>query len=598
MMLESGSRVVRWAIGLAAAAVAFGYAWSLSWSCDDAYISYRYAQHLVEGRGLVFNLDPAEAPVEGYTNFLWTLWLAVGMVLGFTGQAIEGWAAFWGALCHALTVWVLVLAVGRICRGALVPIAALAYAVHHHAASLAPAGLETALFVLLATEMGLQTIEAMRREGDGVRERSLVLGVLGVLAALTRPDGAIFCMAAFGCLCLHGFRTNVLVRTAVRFCLPFVVVFVPYLLWRHWYYGYWVPNTFYAKAAADSYWTQGLTYVLENFRIYWGVAAALVVALALPAIELLPKQRSLLGREGGRPSVPPSLVLLAFVLPYLVFVIYVGGDFMMARFVLPVTPLILLAVDRASQAWPRAGLVVGVVLAGSVCLRLHPEYLHTTPFLEGNSMGFADNRWMSRPELTQRPGQHLMEHTGEALADLWDGLGVRIAIGGGHAAIAYYSQVPVAVEIASGLTDAYIAHLPPPERRSVVGHERSWRSYPRYLDEERRLHFSLILDYGDGSVVDSWRPMLIPFERPNGLDPGSVPMHLVTWDGELMRELKRRQPFIAMTDVEAKLDEYLATIDARPRAEIERDFESLQRFYFSHNDDPVRLQQFRAALAD
>src|SRR4051812_9442686 len=42
---------------------------------DDAMISMRYARNLAEGRGLVWN--PGEQPVEGYTNFLWTLWMAV-----------------------------------------------------------------------------------------------------------------------------------------------------------------------------------------------------------------------------------------------------------------------------------------------------------------------------------------------------------------------------------------------------------------------------------------------------------------------------------------------------------------------------------------
>src|SRR5205809_1717348 len=45
-------------------------------TCDDAYISFRYARHLAEGHGLVFNLG--ESPrVEGYSNFLWVLWLSV-----------------------------------------------------------------------------------------------------------------------------------------------------------------------------------------------------------------------------------------------------------------------------------------------------------------------------------------------------------------------------------------------------------------------------------------------------------------------------------------------------------------------------------------
>ncbi|MDP6931537.1 MAG: hypothetical protein QGG40_01415, partial [Myxococcota bacterium] len=46
---------------------------------DDTFISLRYARNLVEGHGLVFN--PGE-PVEGYTNFLWTLLLAFVIRLG------------------------------------------------------------------------------------------------------------------------------------------------------------------------------------------------------------------------------------------------------------------------------------------------------------------------------------------------------------------------------------------------------------------------------------------------------------------------------------------------------------------------------------
>src|SRR5436190_24091094 len=49
------------------------YSASMRWQCDDAFISFRYVWHLVNGHGLVFN--PGER-VEGYTNFLWVLELA------------------------------------------------------------------------------------------------------------------------------------------------------------------------------------------------------------------------------------------------------------------------------------------------------------------------------------------------------------------------------------------------------------------------------------------------------------------------------------------------------------------------------------------
>jgi hypothetical protein len=45
---------------------------------DDAYIAFRYALHLTQGRGLTFN--PGEA-VMGFTSLPWTLWCSVGILL-------------------------------------------------------------------------------------------------------------------------------------------------------------------------------------------------------------------------------------------------------------------------------------------------------------------------------------------------------------------------------------------------------------------------------------------------------------------------------------------------------------------------------------
>ena len=42
---------------------------------DDAMISMRYARNLAAGHGLAWNAG--QPPVEGYTNFLWTLWMAL-----------------------------------------------------------------------------------------------------------------------------------------------------------------------------------------------------------------------------------------------------------------------------------------------------------------------------------------------------------------------------------------------------------------------------------------------------------------------------------------------------------------------------------------
>jgi hypothetical protein len=54
---------------------------------DDAMISLTYARNLAEGNGLVWTAG--ESPVEGYTNFLWTL----GMTLPHCAGLPERWIA-------------------------------------------------------------------------------------------------------------------------------------------------------------------------------------------------------------------------------------------------------------------------------------------------------------------------------------------------------------------------------------------------------------------------------------------------------------------------------------------------------------------------
>ncbi|MET0849573.1 MAG: hypothetical protein ABW020_00475 [Candidatus Rokuibacteriota bacterium] len=51
-----------------------------SYIADDAGISFSYARSLTRGAGLV--LSPGAERVEGYSNFLWTMMLAVSRALG------------------------------------------------------------------------------------------------------------------------------------------------------------------------------------------------------------------------------------------------------------------------------------------------------------------------------------------------------------------------------------------------------------------------------------------------------------------------------------------------------------------------------------
>ncbi len=566
-------RAVFWAIALCAVAAAAAQSWALRWTCDDAYISLRYAQHFVEGHGLVFNLDPNEAPVEGYTNFTWTMLLALGMQLGCTGDAIETWSNVWGTLFHGGTVLLLAAIAWRASAGrALVPIAACGYAALHHAASLAPAGLETALFVLLVTAM-LRFTLVMR-----CAREAWLLGFLGVLLAMTRPDGGLF-VAIAGLFVLHDARRRRAPRLLLGYVVPFVLVFVPYLLWRHAYYGYWVPNTFYAKSAGDPYPGQGLKYVWEFGKCYQALLPVLLVPL-----WWLPKKPDLLAAISPYLGRRPWLAILGFVVPYLGFVVWVGGDFMFGRFLLPILPALLLSLDLACQRWRPLWLqpVFAAALVGGLIARAEPAWLSDY----ANPHGFSDNRAISIKEFVPgMPMTEAMRFAGHYLRGVFEGLPVHVGIVGSHANLAYRANVPVAIECAAGLTDAHIAHTPVVQR-GQPGHERGYRQHLDYLIHTRRVQIMFDNEFKTDEVTDAFRQLAFPV----------IPTRLVIYDRTLLQALKQRDPNIKFPDFEAALDAYLLDLPNKAKEQVRTDFAAFRSFYFDHNDDAPRRQRFEEFL--
>src|SRR5512147_2781464 len=76
----------RYYAAIIAAAVLVPHARLFDFVTDDAYISFRYARNLALSGELVYNLGER---VEGYTNFLWTVILALGIKLGLGPVALS-----------------------------------------------------------------------------------------------------------------------------------------------------------------------------------------------------------------------------------------------------------------------------------------------------------------------------------------------------------------------------------------------------------------------------------------------------------------------------------------------------------------------------
>jgi hypothetical protein len=289
---------------------------------DDAYISFRYALNAARGHGLTFNVG--ERRVEGYTNFLWTVMLIPAFWLKLPVHTVSlVLGVFW-----ALGSIVLVGLFARRTEGGhwLGALSALLLAADGSFALWAVGGLEAPLFAFLILGGGLAYLREMR-DPDALP----LSGAWFALASMTRPEGLL----VFALTGLHQVGTR-LIRERRLATLQdwrrlglFALLWVPWFAFRWRYYGYPLPNTFYAKVTLEDSTAQrerGLAYVGTFVRIHLGVAPLLV--------SLLPLLR--------RRWRAWSSYLVLIVVAYTAYIGYVGGDWSVGRFFVPVLPLFYL----------------------------------------------------------------------------------------------------------------------------------------------------------------------------------------------------------------------------------------------------------------
>ncbi len=290
-------------------------AWNNRFAFDDAFISFRYAEHLAQGHGLVWNIG--EAPLEGYTNFLWTLLMSSAFVLSIDPELfswIISMACFVGSL---LGVYFLA--------------GDSAYLVYRTHISTIPSKL-----VLLMTS------------------------ILFAFALMTRLDSAIV-VGVLGLACLNTIAysqtdTRYKIISTIAISLPTLLMVGGWLLWKLSYYGDILPNTFYAKADTNFLaivLKRGSFYLIGFWLSYW----------LFPFLVLIVYR--IFKRKIHSFEVIPFIILLIWTL----YLFYIGGDFMEYRFMVPVLPLLMVlivaTIAQYKNIYLQAGLIL-IVIGGSI----------------------------------------------------------------------------------------------------------------------------------------------------------------------------------------------------------------------------------------
>ncbi|UCF68531.1 MAG: hypothetical protein JSV80_04340 [Acidobacteriota bacterium] len=225
------------------------------WYNDDAFITFRYAKHLAAGHGFVWNAVDGE-PIEGSSSLAWSLLNALGIAAGLDPVPFSQGL---GAIAGAFGLAVLYSAGRR--RLGLPPgwalVAPALLAAHRQWVLWSVSGLETVAAIVLMLAATLMMVREQSRERPGW----WASGVLFFIATLFRPEAPLMHLAAgVGCA---GVRRNVSHwRAVVLSGLTHGVLLAGLIGWRLAYFGYPLPNTFYAKVGGLQL-GRGLAYMVE-----------------------------------------------------------------------------------------------------------------------------------------------------------------------------------------------------------------------------------------------------------------------------------------------------------------------------------------------
>ena len=280
------------------------------WIVDDAAISFAYARNAAAGHGLV--AYPGTAPVEGFSNPLWTL-----LLVPFYAARL-----FHFYVTPKLIGFVLVAATFRSLSGLLArfaPRPAVATFLGLMLLGLntpfvvwTASGLENPLYAFLVVYLcGAIAATLSAAEGAAPPRRYLWLGLCAGLLALVRPDAVLFAFALPAIMVLLRLRGQPMRwRRLGPYVLGAGASFGAYFAFRLAYYRDVAPNTFYAKSGEAHYVMRvfdgtALMQVVDLLRATGGWLA--VALLAFAALHWIRRYWA------GAPSAPAALSAFVFL---------------------------------------------------------------------------------------------------------------------------------------------------------------------------------------------------------------------------------------------------------------------------------------------
>ncbi len=229
----------------------------------------------------------------------------------------------------------------------------------------ASSGLETALFnfCLLAWVFSILFVKPESKY------RLLAITSTAALTYLARPDGILMVLGTLVLLGVELFRIIKQKQITLRWIAYASPICIPglHFLWRHAYYGEWLPNTYYAKQVA-AWPSAGIRYfasfVIEYGLWFWIIVVAVVFYKLFRTLAGGSERKASAARW---PSIETSVVVACILGHVGYYTLIVGGDHFEWRVYSQLIPLIYLALLWAIPMLNfGAGKSLGIVAAAIV----------------------------------------------------------------------------------------------------------------------------------------------------------------------------------------------------------------------------------------
>lgn len=263
---------------------------------EDAAILMRYAEHIAQGHGIVWNVG--EGPVDGATDFLFMVVLAAIRRLG---PSIEDASRLVGVASHVLTCLVVYAGVRRLHDAPRwAALLSALYMALGPALAHVEAGFGTPFFGLFAATTWYLAYAAFR--GDTSLRTAVLFALSALTMGLVRPEGvflAIFML--LGLVLFRGWRANR--RMVAVFVLVFGIPGAAYFFWRWSYFGHPLPNPYYIKGRGHIFPRHLVNGTIDLVRLAGPFVPLFLYAAGAAVVKLVGARRA---RAGGAPASRPA----------------------------------------------------------------------------------------------------------------------------------------------------------------------------------------------------------------------------------------------------------------------------------------------------